>query len=738
MSAPRSNDEIERPARLDNLTLARKEGWRKLVNTAARIPPQPLARHELEALDEGVCEDYNRHRREWHANLGTIKTPQLKALHEDLWDIVDSNAQDGDKAKGAVAIDAFPGLGKTTAVLAFAREYHRREVKALGETTESGDERWPVCRVGLTGNTGMKEFNRAMLEFFAHPGATRGTAADYARRALDCVLSCEVRVLIIDDLHFLQWHNSSGVAISNHFKYIANEFPVTMIFIGVGLAARGLFSEGQDYQDAVLAQTGRRTTLLDLEPFTVGNEKGRGQWRQLLLNIENKLVLADKRPGMLADDLCETAEAMGRGGGGHSLSHILQRLETHPSWTSVREAFIELAGYLHTHESPIDYTRRRALDYSRLLPDDEWIQICRGADIRSGDGKKAAVARCYLYATISANPTRRAPGFIDTNDFVSALANFPAQMTLRLAEALDHCAENFLRHHDIDEPVTWCPPIDLIAGLDLPGVDPETVDIGQLHRLMHHSLTLGAIAKELDTSLESVRYTLSRHPVPEQLRNPATWPSPAIDALAQTLSAKQFAQLYHDENLSAKQIAVRYGVSKQTVVRLAGQYGIDLRPAHAHRRHAVVERDWLYTEYVINRRTLPELAAETGMSTMNMARWAKFHGIERRGRGGPSHTANINAAKAAQLAPEILRPALEQIGGDQRLSRFAATSTYPTVTAAAAALSLHQPVLHGQIKRLERELGGALLECAQRGHPMTLTALGVRVLEAWTYWTARP
>ncbi|OHU75896.1 ATP-binding protein, partial [Mycobacteroides chelonae] len=270
-------------------------------------------RNQLEALDEGVYEDYNRHRRVWHANLGTIKTPQLEALHEDLWDIIDSNVQDGDKAKGSVAIDAFPGLGKTTSVLAFARQYHRREIKALGETTESGDERWPVCRVGLTGNTGMKEFNRAMLEFFAHPGSTRGTAADYARRALDCVLSCEVRVLIIDDLHFLQWHNNSGVAISNHFKYIANEFPVTMIFIGVGLAARGLFSEGQDYQDAVLAQTGRRTTSLDLEPFTVNTEKGRGQWRQLLLAIESKLVLADKRPGMLADDLCEYLYARSTG-----------------------------------------------------------------------------------------------------------------------------------------------------------------------------------------------------------------------------------------------------------------------------------------------------------------------------------------------------------------------------------------------------------------------------------------
>ena len=36
----------------------------------------------------------------------------------------------GDKAKGAVAIDAFPGLGKTTSVLAFARQYRRREINA--------------------------------------------------------------------------------------------------------------------------------------------------------------------------------------------------------------------------------------------------------------------------------------------------------------------------------------------------------------------------------------------------------------------------------------------------------------------------------------------------------------------------------------------------------------------------------------------------------------------------------
>ena len=86
-----------------------------------------------------------------------------------------------------------------------------------------------------------------------------------------------------------------------------------MIFIGVGLAARGLFSEGSDYQDAVLAQTGRRTTALDMEPFAVNTERGRRQWRQLLLAIEQRVVLADKHPGMIADDLCDYLYARSTG-----------------------------------------------------------------------------------------------------------------------------------------------------------------------------------------------------------------------------------------------------------------------------------------------------------------------------------------------------------------------------------------------------------------------------------------
>ncbi|MEV5981425.1 TniB family NTP-binding protein [Streptomyces sp. NPDC052114] len=222
-----------------------------------------------------------------------------------MWDIVDSNQQDGDKAKGAVALDAFPGLGKTTAVLAFAREFHRREITERGAFTAQGHERWPVCRVGLTGNTGMKDLNRSMLEFFGHPGRHTSTAAQLGMQALDCMLLCEVRLLILDDLHFLKWRKTSGIEVSNHLKWIANEFPVTLLKVGVGLADKGLFSEGERGGDSALAQTGRRTTRLDMPPFTIDAEPGRRHWRQLLLALEQRIVLADAYPGMLADALSD-------------------------------------------------------------------------------------------------------------------------------------------------------------------------------------------------------------------------------------------------------------------------------------------------------------------------------------------------------------------------------------------------------------------------------------------------
>ncbi|GID29143.1 TniB family NTP-binding protein [Paractinoplanes brasiliensis] len=304
------------------LALATKEDWKAYAESPRRIRPENLTRRQIDALSSHELARYDRTRREWHANLGPIRTPQLDRLHEDMWDIVDSNLQDGDKARGAIAVEAFPGLGKTTAALSFARTFHVREISECGAFTDEGNERIPVCRVGLNGDTGIKDFNRYMLDFFAHPGRRRGTAAEFGSRALECALKCGVRLMVIDDLHFLRWQRKNGEEVRNHLKWIANEFPVTLLMVGVGLTQKGLFNEGASPADVVFAQTARRTTKLQMEPFSIDKEEGRRAWRNLLLAIEQRIVLAEKHQGMLADDLSDYLFARSTGHIGSLMSLI--------------------------------------------------------------------------------------------------------------------------------------------------------------------------------------------------------------------------------------------------------------------------------------------------------------------------------------------------------------------------------------------------------------------------------
>lgn len=297
-----SNPIVSYPMLRNNDSLCRKEGWAAFVDAPPRLQPEPLTRKQIRSLGEGALEDYNDRRAEWHANLGSLKTPQLCELHSDLWDIVDSNRQDADKAKSAVAVQSDPGLGKTIGVEYFGKDFHRREVRKHGKFTADGHERWPVCFVGLSGSPTLRDFKKSLLTFFAHP-SRRTTKTEFDEQVLDLMIQCETRLLIIDDLHFLKSPSTHAAAISNQLKYISNAYPVTLISVGVNLEKLGLLTEGTAHTDSVFAQTARRTTLLTMEPFTIKDERPRREWRQMLLTVERYIVLSNKRPGMLAEEL---------------------------------------------------------------------------------------------------------------------------------------------------------------------------------------------------------------------------------------------------------------------------------------------------------------------------------------------------------------------------------------------------------------------------------------------------
>ncbi len=281
---------------LDNLTLARKEGFRALAESPGLNQPRTLTMDELNALDDRQRRDYNRQRQVWHANFRTIKTTQLNELLDDIRVIVGSNKQHNDKVKGAIGIEAPSGVGKTSAVLDYATEFHREVIAEYGRFTEEGHERWPVCRVGLTGNTGIRDFMRGILKYYNQPGTKYGSAAEFGDRALDCVMSCQTKLLIVDEVHFLK--RATVVEISNQFKYVSNEFGLTIIFIGIDLKGLGLYSDGSR-ANSVLGQSGWRITPLTLRSFDVDTPDHRDEWRRILLAFEQRIVLANKHRGML-------------------------------------------------------------------------------------------------------------------------------------------------------------------------------------------------------------------------------------------------------------------------------------------------------------------------------------------------------------------------------------------------------------------------------------------------------
>ncbi|MEV8135409.1 AAA family ATPase [Microbacterium aurantiacum] len=286
-------------------SLSTYEGWKDYAERPVRTQPDTLTPAQLAALGPDARAEYDWERRVWHANI-LLRTRQVEDIQFQLGDIVDSNLQDSDRVKSAAAIDAPPTLGKSTVVNNFGRGFHRQRIGQVGNRLDDDTLHLPVCHVTLTGRLTIKGLHQMILGFYAHPAVASlqhrsMVGRDLARAAADCIERHDTRLVIVDDLHFLNMRTRDGVEVSNQLKWLANEYNATFLFAGVALRARGLVGEGQTGEDIAMAQTFRRWTVLSMSPFTLRNKPGRDEWERLLGNIEEKLVLADAHPGMLVD-----------------------------------------------------------------------------------------------------------------------------------------------------------------------------------------------------------------------------------------------------------------------------------------------------------------------------------------------------------------------------------------------------------------------------------------------------
>jgi hypothetical protein len=320
--------------------LSRKEGWDRFVHAGARPPFEVLSRTEMAHLSAQELEDYNEARMVWNANLPTVRTQQLTAAHNIIDQVMASNRRDAASLRGSVVIDALPGLGKTTIATRYAREFHLRQYRRDGPETASGDQRLPVAFIPLSAGMTLKNLNQKLLDVYGHPAAARTSRAQLGSLAVDCVLSCETRLVVIDDLHFIDFRHRHGSEVSNHLKWLANEMPATFIYVGVALDQRKFFDEGLLGEQAAYAKTSRRATRCPVVPFTIRSTSGFRAWVDLLKAFEAHIKLADARPGMLTDH----AKAIYLRTQGHiaSLTNLLDRVCYQAITTGVETISAEL------------------------------------------------------------------------------------------------------------------------------------------------------------------------------------------------------------------------------------------------------------------------------------------------------------------------------------------------------------------------------------------------------------
>jgi len=128
----------------------------------------------------------------------------------------------------------------------------------------------------------------------------------------------------------------------------------------------------------------------------------------------------------------------------NALNHRLWMLRSSAYWQPVCAALIRLSDYLDGFGAPINYQRRRDLDYSGLLRDDSWGQVFTHAGDSLQQPRAAVAARCYLVEKLSGSP---APGLLalekglDERALTRLCSDFRKGMSTRREALLDDYAE---------------------------------------------------------------------------------------------------------------------------------------------------------------------------------------------------------------------------------------------------------------------------------------------------------
>ena len=317
--------------------------WHRAATAAGAPQPPRLTLDELAALSSAAREDHAGAVRDYLLGMRLAADPLIQ-LADAISDEVDINALTGPGAKRIVAVTAENTAGKSTLVRTWARVRYRRWVDPLSLaspeiptwTPEPGmrAHHTPVVWVNLQADTKVKDFDVQVLRFFGYE--PRGTIQALTSHMTDALRRHGVRVLVIDDVHWLRTTRVLGRAVLDHLKHVnteIGEFGATLLLVGANLDGGDIVTD---------PQVAGRLRMLHLPTFTVDSDGGRLAWQQLLRRSESVLLpyLPAARPGLLANKLAGPIWKRTQGYLGDTAALLLRasaKAAVEGSWTVSRE-----------------------------------------------------------------------------------------------------------------------------------------------------------------------------------------------------------------------------------------------------------------------------------------------------------------------------------------------------------------------------------------------------------------
>ena len=145
---------------------------------------------------------------------------------------------------------------------------------------------------------------------------------------------------------------------------------------------------------------------------------------------------------------------------------------------------------------------------------------------------------------------------------------------------------------------------------------------------------------------------------------------------------------------------------------------------------APISKPWLRSRYLHDNIPLTRIAAELGVHQSTAYAAAHRYGLPLRPPGLQS--SSVMLARLPRSVPRDVRAAVQgTVGGWQRLQRFRAAMSFPTIEAAATSAGVDQATLVRQFHRLEHDIGAVLYTRTKPGLPMHPTRRGAALIEAF-------